>query len=452
MNAVIVGCGKVGEELARTLVNDGHNVSVIDNQQKSLDEITDDLDVMAILGNGADIETLNEAGLKDADIFISVTTSDELNLLSCLMAKEEAKCETIARVRNPLYSREVEYFKEKLGISKIINPEYLAAVEIFHLLQFPALSRIDFFEDGNVIISSMRVGKEFRYIGQSLEQITRENKDIKTLVCAASRNGENIIPKGNFVIREGDDITVVATKADIKRFLKNAGVKNVPAESVLIVGASTLSFYLVKLLTENGKRVRVIDNDMKKCDFFSEHFSDAEIIYGDGTDRRFLAKQGLIRADAFIPLTGIDEENLVTATYAKGYSGSKVITKISRTDMSDLIRTLNIDSVVFPKLLCADIIAQYVRTKEADTGSNLAKLYRYLNDAFEIAEFKAGEDPDITGIPVKNLRLKKNLIIAGIISKGVYTIPSGDSVIKENDYVIIVTAEKGFTSLRDILA
>ena len=451
MNAVIVGCGKVGSELARTLVNDGHSVSVIDNQQKSLDEVAGELDVMAFLGNGADIEVLEEAGLDDADIFISVTTSDELNLLACLMAKEETRCETIARVRNPLYSKEVEYFKEKLGISKIINPESLAAVEIFNLLEFPALSRIDFFEDGNVIIAVLHVGREFRYIGQSLEQITGDNRGTKTLVCAVVRDGESIIPRGDFVIREGDDITIVATREDIRRFLKNAGVKNVPADNILIVGAGTISYYLVKLLTQKGKRVRVIDNDMKKCNFFSEHFPEAEVIFGDGTDRRFLAKQGLMRADAFIPLTGIDEENLVTATYAKSYSDAKVITKISRTDMSDLIKTLNVDSVVLPKLLCADIIAQYVRAKEAGAGSNLATLYRYLDSAFEIVEFKADADKRVTGIPVKDLKLKKNLILAGIISNKTYTVPTGNSVIKENDYVIVVTTEKGLTSLSGML-
>ncbi len=452
MNAVVVGCGKVGSELARTLVNDGHNVSVIDNQQKSLNEVTGDMDVMAYLGNGSDLKVLEEAGLREADVFIAVSTSDELNLLACLMAKEEAHCETIARVRDPLYSREVEFFKARLGLSKIINPEHLAATEIYNLLQFPALSRIDYFNGGEVAIATLSVKKEYRFTGKSLQSIMQEDVGLKALVCAVVRNGESIIPRGDFVIEAGDVITIVAAKNDMRKFLRVENVKNAPAENILIVGAGTISYYLVQELLERGKRVRVIELNEKKCDRFSEVFPQAEIIRGDGTDRRFLMKQGLKSADAFIPLTGIDEENLVIATYAKNYSNAKVITKVSRTDMSDLIKTLNVDSVVFPKLLCADIIAQYVRAREAGAGGDVATLFRYLDDALEILEFKAAHGSYVTGIPVRELKLKKNLILAGITHEGRYKVPSGDSVIAEGDSVIVVTTYKGITSLGNILA
>ncbi len=452
MNAVVVGCGKVGSELARTLVNDGHNVSVIDNQQKSLNEVTGDLDVMAYLGNGSDLKILEEAGLREADIFIAVSTSDELNLLACLMAKEEARCETIARVRDPLYSREVEFFKARLGLSKIINPEHLAATEIYNLLHFPALSRIDFFNGGEVAIATLSVKKEYRFTGKSLQEIMKEDPEIKALVCAVVRDGDNIIPRGDFVIQSGDVITIVAAKNDMRRLLKAENVRNAPAENILIVGAGTISYYLVQELLKRGKRVRIIEINEKKCNYFSEVFPEAEIICGDGTDRRFLMKQGLKSANAFVPLTGIDEENLVIATYAKNYSDAKVITKISRTDMSDLIRTLNVDSVVFPKLLCADIIAQYVRAKEAGAGGDVATLLRYLDDTLEILEFKAVYGSHMTGIPVKNLNLKKDLILAGITHEGRYHVPSGNSVIAEGDSVIVVTTHKGITSLGEILA
>lgn len=451
MNAVVVGCGKVGSELARTLVNDGHNVSVIDNQQKSLDEVSGDLDVMAYLGNGSDLAVLKDAGIEDADIFIAVSTSDELNLLTCLMAKEETRCETIARVRNPLYSREVDFFKARLGLSKIINPEHLAATEIYNLLQFPALSRIDFFEGGEVAIATLNVKKEFKFAGKSLEMIMKDEPSLKALVCAVIRNGENIIPRGDFVIEADDIVTIVATKTDMRRFLKVENVHNTPAESVLIVGAGTISYYLVQELLERGKRVRVIEMDERKCNRFSEAFPGAEIIRGDGTDRRFLMKQGLKSADAFVPLTGIDEENLVIATYAKSYSNAKVITKVSRTDMSDLIKTLSVDSVVFPKLICADIIAQYVRAKEAGAGGDVATLFRYLDDALEILEFKAMTGSRVVGVHVKEMRLKKGLILAGITHEGKYHVPSGDSVISEGDSVIVVTTLKGITSLNNIL-
>ena len=234
MNAVIVGCGKVGSELARTLVNDGHNVSLVDNNQKPIDEISEELDVMALLGNGADINILYEAGLKTADIFIAVSASDELNLLTCLMAKQETKCETIARVRNPLYSKETNFIKDRLGLSKIINPEHLAANEIYNLLQFPALSRIDLFEGSDVVIATMHVLPEYKFVGKSLMQARRELPGSNTLVCAVMRKGETTIPSGQFVIEAGDDITIVATRDEMRRFLRSHGVPNTPAENIMI--------------------------------------------------------------------------------------------------------------------------------------------------------------------------------------------------------------------------
>ena len=452
MNAVIVGCGKVGSELARTLVNDGHNVSIIDNNQKAIDNISEELDVMALLGNGADVNILYEAGLKNADIFIAVSTSDELNLLTCLMAKQETKCETISRVRNPLYSKETNFIKDRLGLSKIINPEHLAANEIYNLLQFPALSRIDLFEGSDVAISTMHVLPEYKFVGKSLMQIRREQPGSNTLVCAVVRKGEITIPSGQFVIEEGDDITIVATRDEMRRFLRTQGVPNSPAENIMIAGGGTISYYLVEKLLRRGKTVRLIEKDEKRCMELSEFFPDAEIIRGDGTDRRFLIKHGLGSADAFIPLTGIDEENIIIATYAKNTTRAKIITKVTRTDMNDLIQTLNIDSVVFPKLMCADIIAQYVRAKNAGAGGNVATLFRYLDNSIEIVELVAAAGAAVLDRPIMELNIKKNLIIAGIIHGKDFTVPAGKDVIREGDSVIIVTTNKGIASLNDIVA
>ena len=452
MNAVIVGCGKVGSELARTLVNDGHNVSLVDNNQKPIDEISEELDVMALLGNGADINILYEAGLKTADIFIAVSASDELNLLTCLMAKQETKCETIARVRNPLYSKETNFIKDRLGLSKIINPEHLAANEIYNLLQFPALSRIDLFEGSDVVIATMHVLPEYKFVGKSLMQVRRELPGSNTLVCAVMRKGETTIPSGQFVIEAGDDITIVATRDEMRRFLRSHGVPNTPAENIMIAGGGTISYYLVEKLIRRGKTVRLVEKDYKRCLELSETFPEAEIIHGDGTDRRFLMKHGLNTADAFVPLTGIDEENIVIATYAKNSTKAKIITKVTRTDMNDVIQTLSIDSVVFPKLICADIIAQYVRAKNAGAGGNVATLFRYLDNSIEIVELVASADTAIIDKPIMELKIKKNLIIAGIIHGKEFTVPSGKDMIREGDSVIIVTTNKGIASLHDIVS
>lgn len=451
MNAIIVGCGMVGSELARTLVNDGHSVSVIDNHQKPLEQIGSELDVMTYYGDGSDIELLREAGIGDTDIFIAVSPSDESNLLACLMAKEEANCETIARVRNPMYSKETDFIIARLGLSKAFNPEHLAATEIYNLLQYPALSRLDFFEGGSVVIAVIHVNDDFKYIGVPLGQMMSGSEGLEAIVCAAVRGNDYIIPKGDFVIQAGDDITVVTRRDDLRPFIKAMGIKNTPAENILIVGCGNTTYYLVQDLIRKKKNVRIIEEDEKKCDIFSERFPEAEIIRGDGTDRRFLMRHGLAESDAFVPLTSIDEENLVIATFAKRYYDTKVITRLTRTDMNDLIKTLNVDSVVFPKLLCADIIAQYVRAKEAGAGGHVATLFRYLDEAFEIVELNVGNDRDIVGKPLKNLKLKKDIILAGIISDNVYEVPRGGSVINPGDSIIVVTTEKGLTDVRDIL-
>ena len=452
MNAVIVGCGKVGSELARTLVNDGHNVSIIDTSQKSLDSVSEELDVMTFPGNGTNLDILKEAGVDRADIFIAVSTSDEVNLLSCMIAKQFTKCETIARVRNPIYFRQTAFFKAKLGLSRIINPEHLAATEIYNILQFPALSRLDLFEGTNVAISTMHVTSEYRMIGKSLQQIRAETPDIRALVCAAVRGDEVIIPSGSFVVREGDNITMVATRNDIRAFIKAEGIPNRPAENIMIVGGSTIAYYLTDRLLSRGKTVKLIDRDEQRCIDFSERFSECEVIKGDGTDRRFLLKHGLQNADAFVPLTGIDEENIVIANYAKNASKAKVVTKVTRTDMRDLINTLNLDSVVYPKFMCADLISQYVRARSAGAGGNVATLFRYLDNRIEIAEFKAGAEVPFLNVPFAELGLKKNLIIAGLIRGGEFLVPSGKNMIRDNDSVIVVTTNQGIKSLSDIMA
>ena len=452
MNAVIVGCGKVGGELARTLVNDGHNVAVIDSSKKSLDNIAEDLDVMTVLGNGTNLELLKEAGVDTADIFIAVSTSDEVNLLSCLIAKQFSKCETIARVRNPLYSRQTEFFKARLGLSRIINPEYLAATEIFNILQFPALSRLDTFEGTNVVISTMHITSEYKLIGKSLQQIRNEDPNVKALVCAAVRGDEIFIPSGDFVIQEGDDITMVATRNDIRAFIKAQGVNNTPAEKIMIVGGGTIAHYLVEKLLARGRSVRLIEQDEHKCVEFSEKFENCEVIKGDGTDKKFINKHGMMMADAFVPLTGIDEENIVIANYAKTVSKAKIVTKVTRTDMSDLIQVLSLDSVIFPKVICADIIAQYVRARSAGAGRTVATLFRYLDNRIEIGEYKATADYKYLNVPFSELNLRKNLIVAGIIRGGEFVIPSGGNMIRENDFVIVVTADKDIKSLDDIVA
>lgn len=451
MNAVLVGCGKVGSELAKTLVDDGHNVSVIDIKPEPLAEIESELDVMTYQGNGADLEILKEAGIGTADIFIAVSTSDEMNILSCLMTKAVTQCDTVARVRNPLYSHEKKFFRNKLGLSMIINPEHRAADQIYNLLEHPSLTRVDFFEEKKIVVAMLKVRKEYRFTGLSLGEFMKDNPSLNARVCAVSRGTEDFIPDGSFVIEQGDELTIIASREGLKEFLRLGNVPNSTVDTIIIVGGGTISHYLVQRLLERGKKVRLIEKNDEICNHFSEFFPKAEVIRGDGTDRKFLMKEGLANADAFVPLTGMDEENLVIATYVKHATGAKVITKVTRTDMSDLIKTLEVDSVVFPKLLCADIIAQYARALEAGARGNVATLFRHLSSSLEIYEFQAMANSGCINRPLALLQLKKNLIIAAIIHDKEYEIPSGSSIIFEGDLVIVITAGERIARLSDIL-
>lgn len=446
-----MGCGKVGSELAATLINDGNSVAIIDKSQKALDAVAEELDFLSVCGDGADIKTLKEAGIETADLFIAVSPGDELNLLSCLIAKQVSDVETIARVRKPIYYHESGVFIDRLGVSKIINPELQAAKDIYTLLQYPALSRADTFAEGRVLIFTLHCRGEYGFAGRSLSEVGRSTKS-KILACAVYRKGSVFIPDGSFVIQPDDEVTFVTQVADMRVFLAEHNIDNVPSEDVLITGGGAICWYLTELLLAKGLHVRIIEQNAERCELLSEQFPKAEIIHGDGTDRRFLFKQGLMNADAFVALTGIDEENIVTANFVKDHSRSKVITKVNRTDLRDVIESLDIDSAVFPKVICSDVIAQYVRARKSGAGRNLEAFFRYMGNRVEITEFKTTAGDPGLNTPLKDMHLKKDLILACIIRNDSFTIPSGLSEIHAGDSVVIVTKLKGIASISDILA
>ncbi len=451
MKAIIVGCGKVGSALAATLVNDGHSVAVIDTNQKALDQVSEEIDFLPLCGNGGDINILREAGIETADIFIAVSPYDELNLLSCLVAQKVADVHTIARVRNPLYSKETEFLGQKLGISKIINPEYLAAKEIFKLMQYPAVSRLDSLADGSITLFSIHIKPEYKLAGRSLQEIRGEGRAV-VLACAVGRKDDVIIPRGDFVIEAGDDVSFLATHSEMQRFLLENGIQSKQVDNCLITGGGTIGYYLTERLLNHKKNVRIIEKNEKRCELLSEAFPKAEIVTGDGTDRKFLIKQGLERADAFVSLTGIDEENIIVCTYAKSLANIKTITKVNRTDLREVMSELDIDSVVYPKLICADIIAQYVRAMNAGAGGNIETLYRYLDNRIEIVEFRAAEGSLVRDIPLYKLKLRPDLLVACIRRGNQIILPNGSTAIQADDSVIIVAKEGGITSLDKILA
>lgn len=451
MNIVIMGCGKVGSELASTLVSDGHSVAIIDKQRKALDQVSEELDVLCVEGDGADAEVLREAGITEADLFIGVSQHDELNILACLIAKEISGVETIARVRNPIYYRETGASLDKLGVTKVINPERLAARDIYALLMYPALSRVDFFADGEGIVFTLHCRGEYGFAGHSLQDVRKETKS-HVLACAVYRKGEVFVPRGSFVIEPDDEVTFVTSRKEVPRFFEEHHIKNEPVQDILITGGGAICYYLTETLLEKKKNVRIVELSEARCEFLSEAFPDAEVIHGDGTDGRFLLKQGLMNADAFVALTGIDEENIITANFAKDSAGNKVITKVNRTDLRDVIESLDIDSAVFPKVICADAIAQYVRAKANGAEKRLEAFFRYMGTLVEITEILAlPGDPGLS-VPLKDLSLKPGLILASIVHQGELHIPSGRSTIEAGDSIVVATKLKGITSVKDIMA
>lgn len=450
MNIIVLGAGKVGTALAQKLTEERHNVTVIDKNQERLDNITEFYDVMGINGNGTSIEVLREAGVENADLFISVTGADEINLLSCMFARKAGKCRVIARVRNPAYNQEIEFIQNQLGISAIINPDLATAREIQKLLMFPAASKIESFVNDKVRLIRFEL-EEFPLLkGASLKEIvSRLNMDI--LICCVERGRNVYIPDGNFVLHKGDMVSFLATVENAKKFFKMLGVKNKPARNAVIIGGGTLGYYLAKGLCDQGIEVRVIEKEFSRCEELIESLPQATIVKGDATNRQLLFSEGLQTTDAFVSLTGMDEENMMLGLYASQHSRAKVITKVNRFEFDDILGVLDIGSVVFPKFITTDYILQYVRALKTKGGSAVKTLYNILDDRVEALEFTITEDSSFTNIPLYKLKLKPNQLICCISRGGEIIIPRGGDVIKVGDDVILVTLHHGLDNFRDAL-
>lgn len=451
MKIILVGGGKVGTALARQLSEEGHNVTVIDTNKPRVEHISEAYDVMGIVGNGASIATLYEAGIEEADVFIAITGSDELNLLCCMFAKKAGHCHTIARVRNPSYSHELEFIKKQTGISAIVNPEMAAAMEISHLLRFPGASKIDTFADGRVRLIKCALTEAQGMDGMAIRDIlSRLGSDV--LVCAVERGADVLIPNGDFVLRNGDQVTFLATQERARDFFQKINLPVRPVKNALIVGGGAIAFYLSRELLENKVRVRIVERDPARCMQLAEELPEAQILNEDGSNRDFLLSEGLGSAEAFVALTNIDEENVLLTLFAKKHSKGKLVTKINRLEFDDIISGLELGSIVYPKYMTCDYIVQYVRALQNEAGSNVKTLYRILDDRVEALEFTVHEESKATGVPLSRLRLKQNLLLCCIMRGEQILIPRGGDEIQVGDNVIVVTLEHGLHDLRDIVA
>ncbi len=450
MRIIVVGCGNVGATLAEQLSQEGHNITVIDTRERLVQELSNTFDVMGIIGNGASFSVQAEAGIHEADLLIAVTGSDELNLLCCLIAKKAGGCHTIARVRNPVYSREIGYIKEELGLSMVINPEYAAAMEIGRVLKFPSAVKIDTFAKGRIELIRYRIVEGSILHNMPLKDIpTKLHCDV--LVCVVERGEEVVIPDGNFVLQEKDEISLVASAQNAMKLFKKMGAATTRARNAIIVGGGETAFYLAKQLIAMGVEVKIIDKDKERCEELSELLPEALIIYGDGTDRELLLEEGMAHTEAFVTLTNFDEENIMLTLFAKSLSKAKLITKVHRIAYDEIIDELDLGTVIYPKYITAESIIQYVRAMQNSIGSNIETLYRLNDNRVEALEFIVKEDSPVVGIPLQQLNLKENILICCINHKGNIITPGGHSIISVGDTVVVVTIIKGLHDIKDIL-
>lgn len=453
MKIVIAGCGRIGGELAQQLSREGHSVTVIDRNDSRLEEMTGRYDILGVCGNAAALPTMREAGVETADLLIAATPSDEQNLLACLLARKLGTPHTIARVRDPEYTEQVDLLGEELGLSMSVNPESSTAAEIYRLIRFPSARDIEVFAGGRVQLVTAVLPEGILPDGAPLRDAAARLGG-RVLICAVRRGDEVLIPNGSFVLRAGDELALTGEPTELTRLFREWGLLRKKADHVLLLGGGRIAYYLASQLTESGVRTVILEPDGNRCLQLSELLPNAEIIHGSGTERELLAEAGLHTADAVAALTDSDEENIILGMVAAESSGNpKVIVKVNNGNLIPLGEKAGLESLLSPKHLTANLILRYVRGMMNSLDSNVEALHSICGGKAEALEFSVGLQAEgVMAIPLKKLKLRPNILIAAIIRFGKVVIPGGNDVILRGDHVLIVTTEPGLRDLTDILA
>ena len=451
MKIIIVGNGKVGYAIARQLAVEDHDITIVDDDAAALHRADSTLDVMCVEGNGASISVLDAAGVRGADLVIAVTNLDETNLVCCLIAKKLGAQHTIARVRNPEYRRDAGMLKREIGLDMLINPDLGAAREIARILSFPAAFSVEPFAGGRIDMIGFRVTEEDSLAGVSLNDFHR-NRLAEVLICAAHRGDDIIIPDGSFVPRSGDKLYMVGTKAELQKMLRGIGRTLQKVKNVSILGGSRITMYLTWELARSNTKVRIVEMKHDKCLRLSAELPGAMIIEGDGTDADLIESENIFETDAFVALTDRDEENLLMALTAQRAGVPKVLTKMTRPNYMDLVQETKLGSIISPKDLTSNQITRYVRALATSQGSTVESLYKMLDGSVEALEFTAtASSRSVLDKPLKDLTLKKGVLLAAIARENKIIIPGGLTTIQEGDHVVVVTKSQVFDDLTDIL-
>ena len=452
MKIIIVGCGKVGYAIAGQMAVEKHDVVMVDGSAAALHKADSSLDIMCIEGNGASISVLKSAGAATADLVIAVTNGDETNLVCCLIAKKLGAKHTIARVRNTDYRRDADMLKQEIGLDMVINPDLAAAREIARILSFPAAFSVEPFANGRIDMIGFYVSAKDALAGVPLSTFNR-NRIAEVLFCAAEHEGEYVIPDGNFVPRTGDKLYMVGRKSELLKMLRGMGRTLQRVKDVSLLGGSRIAMYLTWELQRTNTRVRIVEKEEEDCLILADELPGAMIIRGDGTDSELIASEGIFSVDAFVSLTGRDEENLLMALSAQRSGVPKVLAKMNRPGYMELVRDTGIESIISPKNIVANQITSYVRALANSEGSAVESLYRLMDGTVEALEFIAtAKSGGVLHVPLKDLRLKKGVLLAAIARGSETIIPGGMTTIEEGDRVVVVTRNTGLNDLRDILA
>ncbi len=451
MNIIIVGSGKVGEALAAQLNKEGNNVTIVDENAEKVKAIANKYDIMGVIGNGACRSTQIEAEVDSTDLLIAVTGSDEINLLCCLVAKKSAGCRTIARLKNPDYNIDASYFKDELGLSMVINPELAAAREIARILNFPSAIKIETFSKGRVELLTFKIPEGSKIAGMSVKDVAIKFKTDVTF-CTIERDDDAFIANGNFIFAERDVISIIASPGSAKEFFSKIGYHIQPIKDAIIVGGGAISYYLTDMLLRSGISVKIIEKNRERCDELASEFERATIINGNPSDEDILREEGIGTASSFVALTGLDEENILLSIFAKKAGARKVITQVNRIEYDNITSQLDLDSVVHPKNITADIIISYVRAMNNSGSSSIETLYNLIKGKVEAAEFTVLEGSPIVGKPLMNLEFKPGVLIATIRRGNAQISPRGQTVIEHGDSVVVVTKGIAMNDVSDILA
>ncbi len=449
MKIVIIGLGTIGRTILRSLAGESHDITIIDEDKEKIESLIERYDVSGVVGNGACMDIQKEAQVKGADLAIVLTGSDELNIVACLVAKKVGAKNTIARVRNPDYRKQVAAMREDLGIAMIVNPEQETANEIFNLISLPSVAQIERFAKGRVSLVEIVVEKGCTLIGETLISLGKK-LNTRVLICAVQRGEQVIIPDGNFTIEEGDKLHFTSAAKDLGDFLSEANLVKSPLKNIMIVGGGRIGFYLADALSKKKYKVKLLEDNLATAEAIAEQLPKVTVIHGNGTQHDLLLEEGIEAMDAFVSLTDIDEENMIVSMFANKMKVRKTITQIKSDNLYGMLDELGIDNNVSPKHVVAGRILSYIRALANTVGSNVLTLYQLVNNQVEALEFLAKKEERFFDTPLKDLNIKRNCLIASIIRKNEVIIPDGNSRIQLGDNVIVVTTHKNFDDLNDV--